>query len=1152
MNTLVASKLSLALASALMVLTITPAQANSTIVTDAIGTPELWEFEEVLGVQKLLSKTNQLDGKGITQTWDNNGNKLSRTDAEGRTTTYSYNATNQRTSMTEASGTPEARTTTYEYVNADIDLVTKTTSPSIFAGNNKEVVNTYDGNLNITAVTISGFDALGSPVTRATTFEHDQFGKVTEIDGPRTDVSDITTLSYYNCATGARCGQLESVTNALGHVTSYDAYDAAARLLRSTDANGVETTYVYHPRGWLLSMTQTPPTGAARVSTYEYDNVGQMSKVTQPDGTEQNYVYNAAHELVEISDNLGNKVTYAYDAKGNRTDELVFDPDGTLVRSTITTYDIRNYIESINSGGSVTQMINDAVGNLSTQTDPNNNPSTEHDFDALDRLSNTVDALTNDSGYEYNVADQLIQVTAANGATTQYEYDDLGNQSKEISPDRGTITYSHDDAGNVTSMTDARGITTSYSYDALNRLIDVSYPNTSENITYAYDIGSFAIGRMHQGDDDSGVVLYEYDPWGNVTKTTSQPTDENETTLGTFVTQYQYDAANRVIGMTYPNGRTVSITRDAIGRLIGVQTTNSGGVPSTLISSRSYRADGRWTSQTYGNGLTQSKSYDTQSRLTEQNAGSYQRQYAYDDNGNIIDLFASDSSFNSEYHYDVLDRLERTNNFINGVLQDFAYDANGNRQQFTQNSQSSNLNYQANSNRLDNIDGSSLTIDASGRTLQDEQGRQYTYNDAGRLASLSINNQIVGRYSYNSQQLRTHKIASGINTLYHYDLAGNLILETGFDGTVYQDYIYADGERIATETTGVVDVINPASSDQTLSNLALGKNASQSTTTNNGVASRAVDGNTSGIWNQGSVTHTANSFQPWWQVDLGTQADIQSITLHNRTNCCTARLSDFYVFVSDAPFANASLNALLADPSISNTFHSGALSSASVSLPLVTQGQYVRVQLLASNPLSLAEVEVMGAESSGSTVTLSPPANLSQGKVASQSTTNHGGIASRAVDGNTSGVWNQGSVTHTANSSQPWWQVDLGESAVVQNIVLHNRTNCCSQRLSNFYVFVSETPFGNASLANLLADSSIANSFHSGTLSGSSVDIPIAAQGQYVRVQLSGSNALSLAEVEVIGSVVTDDDKRKGVGDKCHSFALLGMYYSYCRRVCSQ
>jgi len=166
------------------------------------------------------------------------------------------------------------------------------------------------------------------------------------------------------------------------------------------------TTYTYHPRGWILSKTQTSVTGSTRVTSYEYDNVGQMTKITQPDGSEQNYVYDAAHDLREISDNLGNKVTYTYDAKGNRTDELVYDPNGTLVSSTITAYDIRNHIESINNGGSVTQLINDAVGNLNTQTDPNANPSTSHSFDALNRLNNTIDALTNNTGYQYQPTDR--------------------------------------------------------------------------------------------------------------------------------------------------------------------------------------------------------------------------------------------------------------------------------------------------------------------------------------------------------------------------------------------------------------------------------------------------------------------------------------------------------------------------------------------------------------------------------------------------------------------------------------------------------------------------------------------------------------------------------------------------------------------------
>ena len=59
-------------------------------------------------------------------------------------------------------------------------------------------------------------------------------------------------------------------------------------------------------------------------------------------------------------------------------------------------------------------------------------------------------------------------------------------------------------------------------------------------------------------------------------------------------------------------------------------------------------------------------------------------------------------------------------------------------------------------------------------------------------------------------------------------------------------------------------------------NLALRKSATQSTTGSGGVASRAVDGNTSGIWNNGSITHTQGgaSLNPWWRVDLGATYDV--------------------------------------------------------------------------------------------------------------------------------------------------------------------------------------------------------------------------------------------------------------------------------------
>lgn len=779
------------------------AHATSTMVTDAVGTQELWTFQEILGAQKLVSKINQVDGKGITQTWDANGNILTRTDAEGKVTSYTYNATNQKTAMTEADGTTEARTTTYTYVNADIDLVASISSPSIYGSNTKSVVNTYDTNLNITGVTINGFDTLGNAVSRTTTFDHDTYGKVTEIDGPRTDVNDITTLDYYDCNTGAECGQLMKVTNALGHETTYDSYDGAARLLQMTDPNGIVITYTYHPRGWLLTMTQTPPAGetssegeeqggaAPRVTTYDYDNVGQLTKVTLPDASELNYVYDAAHDLREITDNLGNKITYLYDAKGNRTHEEIFDPDGTLVRSTITSYDHRNFIESINNAGSVTQLINDAVGNLSTQTDPKQNPSTDHSYDALDRLTQTIDALTNNTNYQYNIADHLTQVTSPNGATTIYEYDDLGNQTKEISSDRGTLLYTHDNAGNVSSITDARGITRTYSYDALNRLMNVAYPNTNENVTYQFDaIESCGngIGRLCQVNDESGQTNYAYDDWGNIIQ-------QNKIELGnTYTTTYQYDAQNRITEIIYPDGRTVTYVRDAIGRIAGTLTHVGNTAQANVMINLGYRADGLPKGAAYGNNLMEFRSYDTQGRLESLDfTGLLQQSFQYDANGNLTQRLPNAGTFD----YDVLDRLTKE---TRTTIKDWTYDANGNRESEDDNGQFSPLTYEANSNRLATNNGIATTLDPAGNTINDGQFT-YTYNDAGRLKTISQSGQVIATYTYQANGQRSQKVinpnSNPSTTLYHYDLMGNLIGESDDTGAFNAGYLYHQNQPIA-------------------------------------------------------------------------------------------------------------------------------------------------------------------------------------------------------------------------------------------------------------------------------------------------------------------------------------------------------------------
>jgi hypothetical protein len=146
--------------------------------------------------------------------------------------------------------------------------------------------------------------------------------------------------------------------------------------------------------------------------------------------------------------------------------------------------------------------------------------------------------------------------------------------------------------------------------------------------------------------------------------------------------------------------------------------------------------------------------------------------------------------------------------------------------------------------------------------------------------------------------------------------------------------------------------------------------------------------------------------------------------------------------------------------------------------------------------------------------------NLAVGKAATQSSTYHLGshIASRAVDGNTDGAWEHGSVASTESTPNAWWQVDLGEAHAIRTITLWNRLDCCSDRLSNYYVLVSEKAFQSTNLQSTLTQAGVRNYYQNASSAGST-SISINQLGRYIRVQLAGTNFLSLAEVQVFGTV---------------------------------
>lgn len=141
--------------------------------------------------------------------------------------------------------------------------------------------------------------------------------------------------------------------------------------------------------------------------------------------------------------------------------------------------------------------------------------------------------------------------------------------------------------------------------------------------------------------------------------------------------------------------------------------------------------------------------------------------------------------------------------------------------------------------------------------------------------------------------------------------------------------------------------------------------------------------------------------------------------------------------------------------------------------------------------------------------------NLALGKPTEQATNDFQGHSGRAVDGNTSGVWTEGSVTHTQRqgSPQPWWRVDLGAISQIDSITVHNRTDhTYGERLVGARVFVgSEASFDPADYVEV------------GSLGSEAVQtLTVSRTGQFVLIRHEGSfEILSLAEVEVYGTPTT-------------------------------
>lgn len=364
------------------------ASGLETTVTDPLGAQRVKTFAEVQGVLRLVS-VSQPAGSGSAAgtsmvTYDMNGNEASRDDFDGRRTCMGHDARGLETvrveglaNMQACSGVVSAgaalppgsrkisrqwhpdwprevktaepgRITTYVYNGQPDPFNGNGTANCVPAGATlpggqalvvlcrrvEQATTDADGSQGLGATLRSGTPA------RENKWTYNAAGQVLMHDGPRVDVNDVSTFAYYTDTTTEHTkGDLQSVTNAAGHVTQYTIYDAEGRVKRMLAPTGVVTDIAYTPRGWLQSVTATAGGMAPRTTTYTRELDGQPSTVALPDGTTLAYTYDAARRLTGIADNAGNTISYTLDAAGNRVSEQIRDPDGKLARNVNRLYD---------------------------------------------------------------------------------------------------------------------------------------------------------------------------------------------------------------------------------------------------------------------------------------------------------------------------------------------------------------------------------------------------------------------------------------------------------------------------------------------------------------------------------------------------------------------------------------------------------------------------------------------------------------------------------------------------------------------------------------------------------------------------------------------------------------------------------------------
>ena len=443
----------------------------------------------------------------------------------------------------------------------------------------------------------------------------------------------IAVTNALNQGTRFACdanGNQTNTLDALGHMTGY-VYDALNRQIQLIYPDNTSESYGYDGLNRKVAVTNQ----AGIVSRFGFDVLGRLVAVTNAFGTSQqmvtSYAYDEVGNLLQQIDGLNRTNLYTYNALGRRTKE-------TLPGTQAQTFGY------------------DAVGNLIRQTNFNSVIITNQ-YDALNRLTNKASVNGYKITFAYSPTGQRTNMTDASG-TTSYTYDSRDRLLTKATPE-GTLTYTYDGFGNLATLqsSTASGVNLNYGYDALNRLVGVTNIAEASSLSqYGFD----AVGNLQTVQLPNNVTnTYAYDSLNRLTNLVSKSTNGTlasfayklaaagnrtnlvETINGVSRTNaWSYDPLYRLTNetITASSGGTISYKYDGVGN----RTNRLSSVAGVASVTNSFNSNDQLTTDVYdSNGSTRTNGsnvffYDVENHLTNATVSGTNIVIVYDGDGNRV------------------------------------------------------------------------------------------------------------------------------------------------------------------------------------------------------------------------------------------------------------------------------------------------------------------------------------------------------------------------------------------------------------------------------------------------------------------------------------------------------------------------------------